>query len=483
MNSTSPLLQQIDTIQQTFNEQKNDNMKFDSKDAESARTEKRFTDLKVLVFESDELKLVLKKLNECDEDSHLVHSTGDIVTKPMRSDYFVKQGGIKVHQYCDKRMFKDFSSYKTIVSVSHKWLSREHPDPNGAHYEEICSYLRANRMIDPEIGIFFDYMCLPQRYKEDDRVIERSREEEVVFRTCLSEMSYVYACSDIVLITNEGYEQHNISAWCQFESVVAKLRGSEIMIDPKPTPNQNFKMGMSTMVLKREIDDLLKKTKASNGSDLEMIRVKMFEFISKDLGTTDVIRARKEDMIPLKKELPHRSLWRINCDSVDFLEDGFRPLDEEDKNKIMEIHKSRVICESNCLFINTLRCLSICPMMCCYMCCMNNLTRVLIDMRMDISGATYFISKLQEEKFDVLANVQKVMITAQYTHLVTYNVHAGNIEETMKEKIKEVYGGFDNFVRNYDSGWVHYEIAKHLVIMNAIDWKTTDKILHKQIMI
>ena len=92
--------------------------------------------------------------------------------------------------------------------VSHRWLSREHPDPDGLHWQ----LLRA--IIKPSELYWIDFCCIPQGTARADEIRRNLRwlmslfvhSQPLVIRTC-----------------DDGYEQR---AWCILETLAAQLIAS-----------------------------------------------------------------------------------------------------------------------------------------------------------------------------------------------------------------------------------------------------------------
>ena len=68
---------------------------------------------------------------------------------------------------------------RIILSVSHCWEAKQHPDPFGYQARELLSEL------DPGKWVFIDFICLPQYY--------RTPEEQVFFKRAMANMHVLYA--------------------------------------------------------------------------------------------------------------------------------------------------------------------------------------------------------------------------------------------------------------------------------------------------
>jgi len=77
---------------------------------------------------------------------------------------------------------------RSIIALSHCWLSKAHPDPFGQQLAAVRGYLQQLRergSLPDDAAIFWDYGCLPQS--------PRTPEDTRIFRTALRVMAYVYA--------------------------------------------------------------------------------------------------------------------------------------------------------------------------------------------------------------------------------------------------------------------------------------------------
>jgi hypothetical protein len=93
----------------------------------------------------------------------------------------------------------------TPYFVSHRWLTQEHPDPNGRHFD----LLRA--IVQPSELCWIDYSCLPQGTAYADEVRKSLRWL----------MSLTIESQPLVIRTaDDGYEQR---AWCILETLAAQL--------------------------------------------------------------------------------------------------------------------------------------------------------------------------------------------------------------------------------------------------------------------
>lgn len=118
-----------------------------------------------------------------------------------------------------------------VFAVTHPWLARWHPDPNGIQIETLrakLGKLKKQLMLDQNDVVFFDYLCLPQVGSggKDDRTAE----EKQRFRAALSGdlMGRVYLTARVIVIDEvpgnaESSTPYLNRGWCFFESMIASM--------------------------------------------------------------------------------------------------------------------------------------------------------------------------------------------------------------------------------------------------------------------
>lgn len=108
---------------------------------------------------------------------------------------------------------KSTSSYKfnntirkihdVILFVSHRWETRDHPDPANKQFETVKEYLKKNTSLQ---YVYYDYCCLPQS--------PRSEVEEIIFKIGLRTMNEVFRHSRKLYSKTKDFESR---AWCFFK--------------------------------------------------------------------------------------------------------------------------------------------------------------------------------------------------------------------------------------------------------------------------
>jgi len=88
------------------------------------------------------------------------------------------------------------------MAVSHRWLDRNHPDPEGVQLEAIKNCLRA-----PEAAaikyVWVDWMCMWQGDKEGQRDITEAERSD--FKTMLSEVNLLYLGCQVLVLLDLSY--------------------------------------------------------------------------------------------------------------------------------------------------------------------------------------------------------------------------------------------------------------------------------------
>ncbi|CAD7926214.1 unnamed protein product [Amoebophrya sp. A120] len=119
-----------------------------------------------------------------------------------------------------------------VFAVTHPWLGRYSPDPDGIQVETLRSKLSSmaeQMLLDRKDVLFFDYLSLPQVHHEsgkDDRTEEQLRR----FKTALSGdlMGRIFLTSRVLVIDEVPKEAVSNTeflnrGWCFFECVVASM--------------------------------------------------------------------------------------------------------------------------------------------------------------------------------------------------------------------------------------------------------------------
>jgi hypothetical protein len=104
-----------------------------------------------------------------------------------------------------------------LVFVSHRWITTEHPDPDGNQLRELQR--RLGDLVGQDAGfanaiIFYDYSSMLQR--------PRTVDEDRVFYRDIGRLRELSRAADKVVILSEGYSDYKNRGWCFFEAIVSE---------------------------------------------------------------------------------------------------------------------------------------------------------------------------------------------------------------------------------------------------------------------
>jgi len=120
---------------------------------------------------------------------------------------------------------KDIFSTTPCVFLSHRWLSPEHPDPDGAHLQTVIQRLeRVNAATDGaerEVYLWIDYCCLPQR--RGGRPLTDEDQERL--RAGLVHLPEIVKSCDLMILESPDYVKR---VWCYTELFVWLCKIAEV---------------------------------------------------------------------------------------------------------------------------------------------------------------------------------------------------------------------------------------------------------------
>jgi hypothetical protein len=129
--------------------------------------------------------------------------------KFLRGEYFRDNDRFIRFQDVPEKYFTNAS--RDYYFISHRWLSLEHPDPNGAQFALLTGYLRRlKEEVLQRWSFWYDYSCIPQR----DASGQRSAGEEKQFQAALKVMHLLPMLSANITIFDTTYLNR---AWCFME--------------------------------------------------------------------------------------------------------------------------------------------------------------------------------------------------------------------------------------------------------------------------
>lgn len=109
--------------------------------------------------------------------------------------------------------------FNTAIAVSHRWLSPEHPDPDGDQYRELLALAERMSLHDNQ-AFLIDYCSLPQQ--------PRSIEDIAWFHEHLPGFQTQFKY--VTLVLNVGSADYSTRAWCMFELMLTAMSRA-----PRPT--------------------------------------------------------------------------------------------------------------------------------------------------------------------------------------------------------------------------------------------------------
>eukprot|EP00966_Prymnesium_polylepis_P165325 3821920-Prymnesium_polylepis.1 len=94
---------------------------------------------------------------------------------------------------------------KDVLTVSHRWLTRERPDPDAVQLQTIKKYLTVNPHIQ---WVWFDEWCMPQGKN-------KTAEESASFKEMLTNVNVLYLSTQVLILLDISYTSR---FWTQFEA-------------------------------------------------------------------------------------------------------------------------------------------------------------------------------------------------------------------------------------------------------------------------
>jgi hypothetical protein len=129
--------------------------------------------------------------------------------KFLRGEYFRENSRFIRFQEMPEKYFT--SDARNYYFISHRWLSLEHPDPNGTQLALINAYVsNLKEEVIQTWGFWYDYCCIPQR----DVSGRRSEEEEKKFQAALKVMHLLPMLSASIMLFDTSFLNR---AWCFME--------------------------------------------------------------------------------------------------------------------------------------------------------------------------------------------------------------------------------------------------------------------------
>jgi len=364
----------------------------------------------------------------------------------LRASYVMTMDLFIRHQDIDNSQFKMFNDFKMVVSVSHRWKTPEHPDPDGKQLIEVKNYLTNYLGNLSTIGVFYDYSCMNQN--STDKKMSISEENQLVKK--LKFMNHLFLMSEVVLVLADGFTDYNNRAWCKFESMLGHVTGSirgENKIDYK---KYNYK--------NKEIDGKIwirlffEESHVTNGGDLNYLQASLYRILFTNDDWTQSERI-KRTRLPLIKFLKHHCSFTI-LNGVINTQNGELGFDQYEIQNIIELIRKNIT--GLCCFNNDVN----------YNAFSTSLRKGYISM---INRTIIGLSCLNN-------HLCSITIYNDKPHCIDYTLNPSNMEEETKQLIKEAYGSFTRLVENAENSWLDLEVAMILFRTNSINLELTNRL-------
>lgn len=203
---------------------------------------------------------------------------------------------LKSTEYVDWRADAKLSPPNNkLIFVSHRWITPEHPDPDGAQLHELQRRLNMLKKKDKTLEsavLFYDYSSMLQR--------PRSIREEALFQRDIKSLRSLSQAAEKVIILSEGYRDYKNRAWCFFELVVTPTEHLHFFSDQgEVKADSAFQAKLMTKPRKLGVEHLVTSEKMNyqvNLREVEII-VAVFQHLRSCRAT------HPEDVPLIRKEL------------------------------------------------------------------------------------------------------------------------------------------------------------------------------------
>lgn len=142
----------------------------------------------------------------------------------VKLDYFRNlKGAINRYQDIPEEYFTVFKGDPMSIAtsagrifISHKWQTKEHPDPNR---KSLNLLLACTKDFNGDTSIWWDFCCLPQR-NPIDGTDDRSTQQKAFFKFQLPLISHIILeTRQLILWEKDGLN----SGWCCIENIIANV--------------------------------------------------------------------------------------------------------------------------------------------------------------------------------------------------------------------------------------------------------------------
>jgi hypothetical protein len=413
-------------------------------------------------------------------DSQLItskfFSSSDITIPIIRSIEFVKANFKLIrHQEIPKSFFGKFEDFEIVISVSHKWLLEDNPDPEGKQLSEIKDYI-FKEFKDDLIGLFYDYICIPQK----PRTINENKD----FRCYLEQMNKLYLLSERVMIPVDGKDAYFKSSWCVFECILGYLNRSLINHINEIKDNINLRvLGVAQTKLEaiKCIDTILDTTIATNNDDIIELKNQLVEIITEGaLWNYDFKRSKYRKQVILSKELKHSCTFRLDYQTnTIFHNNGKNGFSDDEIQKYSGLIKQEGLCGDQDIK-KSAACFC---MICCWNCCcyLSPFVGLICAKCFNRDKLNQIYERLKETglEFNCLDGNTQLTVTMHIMkkHKVIYIINSNVVIGELEQLVNHAYGGLLNFLDHHDSGMIDYEVGDYMIKTSLIKFKISDYLL------
>jgi hypothetical protein len=338
--------------------------------------------------------------------------------------------------------FISLNQSEFTISISHKWLSSEHPDPDCLQLVELQKYLSKRNFDKENVGIFIDYTCLPQ--------LPRSKYDEIQFQEKLNEIELVYLFSDEVLVSSNGFNEYKKSIWCLFESFIMLFANNGKQLSAN---NEN---PLNNITLDEEyINKIVGTGTCLNPLDKEIILnkwIKVYKKFDYDLSQpSEIIRKQRK----IEEEITHTITihipkWATNGTqwtdktSEYSLEDSDVHIVEEVVNRLKPTHKMEFF--------------QVC--FCCLPCKDKMMSLELV--KDELSNLNFVV----RDESDILEF--RLIVGRKVLTLRSLKLNIDKCDTDVINLINNLYGSIKNFSNRMRSGVIDCDLMDRLMQLNAI---------------
>ena len=182
------------------------------------------------------------------------HTLRDIPARWIKAEWLMQvHAPVPRAQDLPSEAYTDKLHDQFVIGVSHPWLFKQHPDPDGLNLELLKTSLRRlvfDNVVELENAVvFYDWASMPQQAWRNGQH-DRNQSDTLIFERCLKSMHNVYFLANVVIILtsvpnnsdkapytipNMLGDQNKVPylrrGWCAFESGIATIKAATLPSD------------------------------------------------------------------------------------------------------------------------------------------------------------------------------------------------------------------------------------------------------------